>query len=88
MSDARRNHRGRGLPAEVLAQALRQRAHDQVVRVLDQVSDELVGQTGVERDRVPVALVEVVSGTLLLFEEHADMRIREDQARINIFLSY
>ena len=50
-------------PAEPVAGALRQRADDEVVGVLDEVADELVGQAAVERDRVPVALVEVIAGT-------------------------
>ena len=44
------------------ARALRQAADDKVVGVLDHVAHELVGKAAVERDRVPVALVEVVAG--------------------------
>src|SRR5688572_8532892 len=51
-----------GCPAELLAGSSRERADDEVVGVLDQVADELVRQAAVERDRVPVALVQVVAG--------------------------
>jgi hypothetical protein len=37
-------------------------ADDEVVRVFDQVAHELVGKAAVERDRVPVAFVEVIAG--------------------------
>src|SRR5215218_1016041 len=50
-------------PAELLAHALGQRAHNEVVGVLDQVAHELIREAPVEHDRVPVALVEVIAGT-------------------------
>ena len=53
---------GRSGPAELLLHPLRERADDQVVGVLDEVAHDLVGEAAVERDRVPVALVEVVAG--------------------------
>jgi hypothetical protein len=49
-------------PAELPAHALRESADDEVVRVLDQVAHELVAKAAVDRDRVPVPLVEVVAG--------------------------
>src|SRR5688572_29074456 len=49
-------------PAKLRLDAFRQLAHDEVVRVLDQIADEPVRQAAVERDRVPVALVQVVAG--------------------------
>jgi hypothetical protein len=47
---------------ELLTDPLRERADDKVVRVFDQVAHELVGETAVERARVPVAFVEVIPG--------------------------
>ena len=47
----------------MVASPLRERADDEVVGVLDQVAHELVGHAAVERDRVPVALVQVVART-------------------------
>jgi hypothetical protein len=47
-------------------------AHDQVVRVLDQIPHEVLRQAAVEGDGVPVTLVEVVAGT--------DRRIARAQA--------
>jgi hypothetical protein len=52
----------RRAPAELLAQPPGQRADHEVVGVLDHVAHEPVGDAPVQRDRVPVALVEVVAG--------------------------
>src|SRR3954470_8013708 len=51
-----------GRPAETVAHARGQRAHHEVVGVFDQVAHELVGQAAIQRERVPVALVEVIAG--------------------------
>src|SRR3954452_13174937 len=49
-------------PSELLTRALWEGADDEVVRVLDQVTHELIREAAVDRDRVPVALVQVVAG--------------------------
>src|SRR3954464_1345639 len=53
---------GCGAEPELLARAARESVGHEVVRVLDHVANELVRQAAVERDRVPVALVQVVAG--------------------------
>lgn len=64
---ARRDARSVGLrdvgrPAELRADASRKCADDEIVGVLDEVADELLGEAAIQRDRVPVAFVEVVAG--------------------------
>jgi hypothetical protein len=49
-------------PAELLARALGEPAHHEVVGVLDEIADELVGHGAVQREGVPVPLVQVVAG--------------------------
>src|SRR5918998_1986566 len=49
-------------PAELVAHAPGEGADDEVVRVFDQVAYEPIGKAAVERDRVPVAFVQVIAG--------------------------
>ena len=72
---------GTALGPELFASPFRERADDEGVGVLDQVAHELVGQAAVERDRVPVALVEVVARAdrgMSLAEADRELRLALD----------
>ena len=69
------------LAAELAPDPLRQRRDDEVVGVLDHVAHELVGDAPVQRDRVPMTLVEVPAGAdrgVAVAERDGEIRLALD----------